>query len=268
MPETWGLLEKSQVDPEKIEEAIARLILVHNEDETAHLGAGQSLQSHKASEIIDHVVDSIIADKIKDREVPITKLEDFSWERHSLSIESLDGWIKSASGVAIAVGDLTLATGPVANTEELAYAQGGVVAKWSKKIIAQYVFRLISTTNQIAYIVTGTVVEAFVKDQCIGFKIVNGILYASWKYYYSGSVYESNVEISGIDFTDFHIYRVEFIPGVSIKWYIDDVLKYTTTDELPDPTYDGEGMFDLKIKNTATENKVLIIRQLYFAQER
>jgi len=61
--QTWGMLEKSMFDPEKIEEAIARLIAEHNDDETAHLGAGQSLQSHKASEIIDHLAGSIIADK-------------------------------------------------------------------------------------------------------------------------------------------------------------------------------------------------------------
>jgi hypothetical protein len=64
MPETWGLLPKSQIDNELIEEAIARLILEHNEDETAHLGTGQSLQSHKASEIIDHLARSIVFDKI------------------------------------------------------------------------------------------------------------------------------------------------------------------------------------------------------------
>jgi len=33
---TWGMLEKSQVDSETIEEAIARLIDEHNEDEEAH----------------------------------------------------------------------------------------------------------------------------------------------------------------------------------------------------------------------------------------
>ena len=36
----WGLLEKGQTDPETIEEAIARLILAHNEDEESHLGSG------------------------------------------------------------------------------------------------------------------------------------------------------------------------------------------------------------------------------------
>lgn len=70
----WGLLDKSLVDDETIEEAIARLIAAHEADETSHLGVGESLQSHKASEVIDHVVDSIIEDKIKDGEVTSNKL--------------------------------------------------------------------------------------------------------------------------------------------------------------------------------------------------
>jgi hypothetical protein len=60
----WGLLEKGQTDPEKIEEAIARLILAHDNNPDAHLGATGSLLSHKAEEIIDHVAGSIIEDKI------------------------------------------------------------------------------------------------------------------------------------------------------------------------------------------------------------
>ena len=65
----WGNLAKSQTDAEKIEEAIVRLITEHNEDETAHLGVGQSLQSHKAAEIIDHLAESIVEDKIADGEI-------------------------------------------------------------------------------------------------------------------------------------------------------------------------------------------------------
>jgi len=64
---TWGLLEKSLVDDETIEEAINRLIQAHDDDETAHLETGQSLQSHKASEIIDHIARSIVPDKLRFR---------------------------------------------------------------------------------------------------------------------------------------------------------------------------------------------------------
>ncbi|MFA5298131.1 MAG: hypothetical protein WC389_07985 [Lutibacter sp.] len=58
------MLAKSQTDNETIEEAIDRIVAEHNADETSHLGVGESLQSHKAAEIIDHLASSIIADKI------------------------------------------------------------------------------------------------------------------------------------------------------------------------------------------------------------
>jgi len=62
---TWGMLAKSQTDPKTIEERIAEMIAEHNNDEEAHLGPGQSLQSHKASEIIDHLASSIVNDKLE-----------------------------------------------------------------------------------------------------------------------------------------------------------------------------------------------------------
>lgn len=60
----WGLLPKSAIDDSTIEETIDTSITDHNDDPTAHLEAGQSLQSHKASVIIDHVAESIVNDKL------------------------------------------------------------------------------------------------------------------------------------------------------------------------------------------------------------
>jgi len=70
----WGNLLKSQISAEKIEEAITRMIQDHEDDPDAHLEIGESLQSHKASEIIDHVAESIIEDKIKDGEITGVKI--------------------------------------------------------------------------------------------------------------------------------------------------------------------------------------------------
>jgi hypothetical protein len=65
----WGTLAKSAVDNETVEEAIARLIAAHEADETAHLGTGESLETHKASDVIDHVEGSVVADKLSDIEM-------------------------------------------------------------------------------------------------------------------------------------------------------------------------------------------------------
>ncbi len=63
-PFTWGMAPKSQSDSQTIDDAIAAAVSAHNDDPDAHLGVGQSLQSHRASEIIDHEAGSIVADKL------------------------------------------------------------------------------------------------------------------------------------------------------------------------------------------------------------
>jgi hypothetical protein len=67
--ENWGDLQKSQVDPHTIDEEIDDKIQAHDDDPDAHLDVSQSLQSHKASEIIDHLAASIIEDKIGTGEI-------------------------------------------------------------------------------------------------------------------------------------------------------------------------------------------------------
>jgi hypothetical protein len=61
--EVWGLMPKSQEDSETVEQAISRIVEQHNDDPTAHLGAGQSIAVHRAQDIIDHKAGSILADK-------------------------------------------------------------------------------------------------------------------------------------------------------------------------------------------------------------
>lgn len=82
--DTWGLVQKSAVDPETIEQAIARLITAHENDASAHLGAGESLEAHKSADIIDHPASSVLGDKATTSELD-TKT----------SFESLTGWITS-----------------------------------------------------------------------------------------------------------------------------------------------------------------------------
>lgn len=59
----WGDLAKSQVDPQLITEAISEAIANHEADPTAHLGDGESLEQHKANEVLDHPQQSVVMDK-------------------------------------------------------------------------------------------------------------------------------------------------------------------------------------------------------------
>lgn len=62
--ETWGQMAKSSDDAEKVEEAISRLIAEHESDPSAHLGVGESLEAHRANEVLDHPAGSVVSDKI------------------------------------------------------------------------------------------------------------------------------------------------------------------------------------------------------------
>lgn len=64
-PYTWGSLARANNDPTVIDEAIATAIDAHKADPDAHLGDDESLQSHRASEIIDHRAESVVNDKIR-----------------------------------------------------------------------------------------------------------------------------------------------------------------------------------------------------------
>lgn len=79
----WGALPKAQDDSTTIDQAIATAILNHDNDSDAHLENGQSLQSHRASEIIDHEAESIVNDKIAQiarAYTAIVKIPDFDLE--------------------------------------------------------------------------------------------------------------------------------------------------------------------------------------------
>jgi len=96
--ETWGLLSKSQIDNETIEEAIARLIQAHEDDPNAHVETGESLESHKASVIIDHAVNSIVEDIIKDAEVTSIKMRNVIDDRDG-SVAYTGSWAEQTVGV-------------------------------------------------------------------------------------------------------------------------------------------------------------------------
>lgn len=61
----WGDMGRTTTDPTTVDEAISEAIDAHLADPDAHLDSTGSLQSHRASEIIDHLAESVVNDKIK-----------------------------------------------------------------------------------------------------------------------------------------------------------------------------------------------------------
>lgn len=259
---TWSLQSKSQIDPEKVEEAIARLILEHNEDETAHLGAGQSLQSHKAATIIDHVVDSVVADKLADQSLSLKK---FTGNQYVISscFESVDGWNSKqylgAGGYTLGIfgtkiytdnnpGSATfLATVP--DTTEY-------VLDFAKSPFFQTSLRINSSVNSGGTFRCGG-------SKRFGFKIENGVLYAQT----DDDVVETTTEIPGIDTTKYNIYRAVFDSvGGTIKYYVNGVLKVTHTENLP--TGNDDYLFSYGINNLGYVLREMWIRDFLWCQDK
>ena len=217
--QTWGMLPKSQTDNETIEEAIARLIAAHNDDETAHLDTGQSLQSHKASEIIDHLAQSVYRDKMA--------FDRFQLETY---FESIDGFIKSAGVALNGLGQVALATTGVLNNVQYLMAYSGDANEEAANVNYNPHWltrcKLSTVSNNTVYITSGDPEG----PQGYGFKIVNGTLYA---YHVEPDDDEQLTEISGITVTGWHTYEVFVTYGEKIEFYVDKILVATHTVDLP-----------------------------------
>jgi len=226
------MLAKSQTDPEKIEEAIARLIQQHNDDEEAHLGPGQSLHSHKAAEIIDHLAKSVVADKLAKFSVAFTNF--FADRTFFMSgFESLDNWIKDivgAGSIQAGILGVYLTTGSVSgNYCELSSAAPGAIAAYTynKELFFQTSIAPVDTTDQQIFITHG---NPNAENRYIGFKIVGNQMFAVSRNYGA----EKAVSLLTFGFDEAFVLRVEHRPEEGkAEFYVNQILKATFTDTLP-----------------------------------
>lgn len=212
---TWGMLPKNQEDPETIEEAIDRKIGEHNANAEAHLAEGQSLQSHKAAEIIDHLIHSVQLDNLA-RNL-------FNKIVIASSFQSLDGFSLLSAETEFGLSGAWINTSTALNN--LAYlatnSVEGLNINWSKNPILDCALKFNLGTNHDIYFGLGDETLSDSGPFC-GFKINNGVLSAAvWDY-------EGNNEVSevipGITLTDFNNYHIEFKHGIGVNFYINDEL--------------------------------------------
>lgn len=233
----WGNLEKSQIDNETIEEAIVRLIQAHEDDPNAHIEVGESLQSHKASEIIDHIVASIIADKIKDGEVTVPKL---LWDKFLITaeFESLDGWKQGGVGtetITCILGGTKIETGNINGNTAYIFcspAYGfGEVPNFDRHPLFQLRLRIMDKGFAEVHLHVGQAGFQAAGNDYIGFRFDEGDIFAVCRQNASG---ETAVDITGaIESEDPHDYKVIYYSTEKVEFYIDGVLKTTIATNIP-----------------------------------
>lgn len=249
----WGNLAKSQTDNETIEEAIARLIAEHEADEEAHLGVGESLQSHKAEAVIDHVIGSVLADKLT-----MTELSYFT------IFESLDGWdiVGSVDNADLPGLKLYVEYGSVDLSSVSNASQSPTPFRDSAKNILYQVIARWDGSNTHFNAWLGILNGYGTTDDGFGFVVLDGVLKGRLRY--SGTTYYTDAITC--DLTADHVFRVQYdATNLDVKFYIDGELVGTLV-KYTDTWSDDLGP-QIGIELTETNDGNLIVGQLYCARQ-
>lgn len=246
----WGMLAKSQDDPETIEEAIARMIAEHDSDENSHLSAGGSLAQHKVSGIIDHLAGSIVADKFTQ-----TK------KLFLAGFESLDGWIKSSSGVVANYPALTIQTGGTINTVKQISAEGAGydIMDFTKNPFFQVIFSINSLADVIARVGAGQP-NPTAGGSGFGFKVEGGVCYA----FILNDVTDTSTAIDNLPTGESVVLRaVADSTAETVTFFVNGV--EVAVIDFPAGLSPDPVMVGAYLKNTSATNKMITLSQLIFA---
>lgn len=260
--ETWSGLQKSATDPETIEQAIARLIAVHEADPTSHLGVGESLQAHKNADVIDHPALSIVSDKYGQASIIDALSTDI---RFYLDADLTDVVDWGATGSSFGrQGYAEFATGTTANTEYVAEMppdeQSGWYMDTTKNPTITFYARAGLSTSQVFRFG----MMHFDSDSGVGFKIDDNAVKAIW---YDNSNVEHVTAISGVAGNVLHLYTVKVISGDRIEWYVDGALVYTLTPLTNFPTVDSMPPIAVSTLKKTSSNRVFVVNRIMFSQD-
>jgi len=267
---TWGNLLKSQISSEKIEEAITRMIQDHEDDPDAHIEEGESLQSHKASEIIDHVVASIIEDKVANKAITPRKLYIDKYY-NQCNFESLDAWEKTEEGTGASVeiggGSCKLTAGNDVGDRTYIYISSvGVSIEYELSPFVQISFKFNGDWAAIDVAIMAGISNPFLE--------IGGTFGFYWSAedtkLYARTIYTTgmeNDEITGYSPGGKDILRVELdYEENEIRYYLNNVLKVTkTADNMPTYT---ELITGIGVRNySGANNESIGIWNYIFGQE-
>lgn len=215
--ETWGDLPKSQVDPNTVDEEIDDKIQDHVDDPDAHVESGQSLESHKASQIIDHVVGSVLADKLSFTEI-----------YHSTIFESIDGWHVAGTVDNSDFPGVVCYVEWGAVNESSCYTQPQVPSNFFNEdydMLYQLMGRFdLSYTAYYAW--WGFIWGSDDDEEGFGFQVRDGTLYA----HVSHNSVDHNYEITSQDLSNDHVYRAQYNATTrTVSFYIDGALVHEYT---------------------------------------
>jgi len=269
MSETWGDLPESQESVRTILEAVAELIQNHLDDSDAHIEDGQSLKSHKASAIIDHLAGSIVTDKLKDFAITFEKTNGFllgDRDCQFTGFDSLDGF-DTFGDVRCAWGDVLMyATDAV--SADLYPIAGFRFPEWSKspKIQARVYFE--NSSDNLFYIGIGSEMPggSGSDESFAAFKVSGANLYASVKI----AGVEHNTLLTGLfDDSVFMTFEIDVIDDEKVDFYVNGELAYSEETYVLNSSVDcvGANLFYVYASALSASNHGYHVCYLMFAQD-
>jgi hypothetical protein len=253
----WGLLPKAQDDATTIDAEITAAVAAHNDDPTAHMAAGQSIDVHRVNSIIDHPQGSVLADKVTQTE----------WVMQD-SFPTTDVWYPTNA----TKGANNYGLGFYATNAALASADVSAgIPFWNdldfgtKEIVLQFGAYFYHPTSA-NYAVFGAGTDTtYISSAGLGIKFTNtGVqLYQEAKgVRYSGTAHAMTTQAN-------HIYRVHLSPSLgNVRLFVDGVLVDTMTIHLGDDSNPVDAFEDKIFKNGgATLNAQLTIYNLYLSHQ-
>ena len=250
----WGNLAKSADDTQRIEQSIQGYVEEHNENVNAHQIEGSSLYMHRINEKLDHALGSVDLTYLSRNKVMFFSV-----------FESFDAWDIFADSVYNSVLNSIFRTSAVANN--VAYVKIDTtdlpfVLDWDKDPALQVTLELERSDDVEAFWGLGSFYVG-TGQHYVGFYCVNGTEYIAW----GDGVDDYTEELSNIITTDLHTYRIEVYHEVpKIELYVDGVLKYTLTSNLP--TSKPDDIIKFWIKTTENVVKSMDLVDVNFTQDR
>ena len=251
---TWEHLPKNLLNNETIEQAIVRLITAHNQDNTAHMQAGGSIDIHRKESILDHKAGSVLADK-----------ETMSEYKFATTFESLDLWdvVGNVQHAGILGCRLYVENGEV--DESSIYAMSPALGNFLntyKDMVFQTIIKVDFSTGT-SKVKFGQFSQTLDSENGFGFIIQNGVL----KTFIGDSIWSHISNINSIAVSVPHIYRAQYIAGErKIYWFVDGVEVDTYTLPSTQNLEDDSGLYIGVRTGTMSDGYIEVANIVYARQ--
>lgn len=207
----WEHLPKSSIDNETVEEAIVRIVTAHNQDNTAHMQEGGSIDIHRKEGIIDHKAGSVLVDK-----------ETMSEVKFYTTFENMDTWnvvgqVTNAGSIGVS---LYVENGAidVSSIETLNLTLGNFLNTY-KDMLFQTIIKIDQPTGTWKARF-GQFYPSFTYNEGFGFIVENGVLKTFAGYDAHSHIASHNTISVAVP----HVYRAQYIAGErKFYFYVDGV---------------------------------------------